>query len=305
MPVLLSCALALWLYVAIAGEFKDDVLSAACSSCNFLTRFSALLCYVAVALMLNSLHLFERRIAWLMSLFLWLVAVSMYINYDLHAAFSVMALMASVTMLFSCQLAVEHERALYTVFALLGGTSLMTPVVLLLLPIFVAFTFFSNIITVKRGFAMLLGLLTPYWLLFGIGYVYEPALAFFSGIKDFFVHDGFSIALPPFYVLLSMLVELLVFVPSSVFFFTSSFPGKPLLRKRLLFVFLFNLSLLLLTFFVSGQSELLYAFRIPGCAVMMSYLFVQRITKLSNIYFIFVNLIWISLALYCLWMELF
>lgn len=305
MPVLLSCALALWLFVAIAGEFRDDVLSSSAPSCNFLTRSLSLLCYMAVAFILNHLLLFERRVGWLMSLYMWLIALSMHVSYDFHVAFSAMALAASVAVLFSCQVTVEHERVLFAVFALIGSVSLLTPVFLLILPVLVSFTFISNTITVKRGFAMLLGLLTPFWLIFGASYVYEPVRMLFSGMQGFFAGGIFMVALPPSHILLSIAAELLVLVPASVFFFSSSSPGKPILRKRLCFILLLNSYMMLLSFLLPLHCELLYACRIPGTAVLMSYLFIQKITKLSNIYFIFVNLFWVSFASYSLWMGLF
>ncbi len=305
MPVLLSCALALWLFVAITGEFRDDVLSSSVPSCNFLTRSFSLLCYMAIAFILNHLHLFERRVGWLMSLFIWLVALSTHVSYDFHVAFSALSLAASVAMLFSCQVTVEHERVLFAVFALIGSVSLLMPVLVLMLPVLVSFAFISNIITVKRGFAMLLGLLTPFWLLFGATYVYEPAHMLFSVMQGFFAGGIFMVALPPSHILLSIAAELLVLVPASVFFFSSSSPGKPILRKRLCFILLLNSYLMLLSFLLPLHSELLYACRIPGTAVLMSYLFIQKITKLSNIYFIFVNMFWFAIALYSLWMGLF
>ena len=305
MPVLLSCALALWLFVAVAGELKGDTSLAVDGIYSIAARVFSLLCYVMVAFILNSLRLFERRVGWLMSLFMWLAALSPFLNNNVLIAFSLLLLIASVAILFSCQFTAEHERALFMVFALMGAASLLVPVFVMLLPLFVAFTFFSNIITLKRALAMLLGLLTPFWLLFGVEYVYEPAKVLLSGMENFFVPENFFAALPPFHVLLSMAVELVVLIPASVMFFASSSSGKPLLRKRLLFVVMLNICLIIMSFVVPKEGVLLYACRVPGNAILMSYMFVQRITRFSNIYFIFVNLIWISLALYCLWMGLF
>lgn len=305
MPVLLSCALALWLFLSVYGELNDSSLSALDINCTPVTRFMALLCYIGVALILNSLHLFEVRVNWLISLFLWLTVLSTSIQFRLETAVSVLALAASFSILFSCQLLVDQERRLFTSFAIIASVSLLSPVLLLVLPFLVAFSFFSNILTIKRFFAMLLGTAAPFWIVFGLCYVYEPAWKILAVIKDFFECNGFLVFLPPSNIMFSMAAELMVLLPSSILFFSSSSPGKPMLRRRLFFLILLNSFLMLLSFIMPLQSELLYACRLPGNAVLLSYIFVLKITKLSNIYFIFVHIIWVTIALYSLWMGLY
>ena len=305
MPVLLSCSLALWLFVTIAAGVCEGTASSYDVSSNIWTRIGTLACYLSSAFLLNSIHLFERRVGWLFSLFMWLVVLTVFVLYRLDVALSVLILVASFSILFSSQLALDVERRLFALFALLGSSIFLAPAIFLFLPIFAVFAYASNILTVKRLFAMLLGLATPFWLAFGLAYVYEPAGVLFGGMKPFFSGLALFAFLPESHILLFMAAELLVLVPASVLLLGSSLPGKPLLRRRVLFFLLLNVYVLFLSFVVPNRSEFFYACSIPGTTVLVSYIFTSKITKLSNIYFIFVNLIWIILALYCLWMELF
>lgn len=305
MPVLLSCSLALWLFVTIAGDACEDAILGDDVSSNVWTRIVALVCYFSSAFILNSIHLFERRVGWLFSLFMWLAIQALFVQHRYDVALSVLVLVSSFSILFSCQLAVDVERRFFMVFAFLGSSVFFMPALILLLPIYVVFAYISNILTVKRFLAMQLGLVTPFWLAFGLAYVYDPAGILFSCMKSFFCGLALFAFLPESHVLLFMAAELLVLVPAIVLLFGPLSSGKPLLMRRILFFLLLNVYCLFLSFMVPSRCELFYACSIPGTAVLASYIFTSKITKLSNIYFIFVNLIWIILAFYCLWMELF
>lgn len=305
MPVLLSCSLALWLFVAVLGELNVGAESNADLSCNVVTRVLALLCYMSVALLLNSLHLFERRVSWLLSIYLWFMALSTFVQYDLNVALPSALLLVSLSVLFSCQLVQEPERRLFAAFFIIGSASFYIPLLFVFLPFMVAFTVMANVLTAKRFMAMLLGLVTPFWMVAGTAYVYSPASILFHRIGGFFASIPVGLSLPPIHVMLFMAAELLSLVPAFAYFAVSSSPGKPLLRRRLLFVMVFNACTMLLSFVFHSQSELLYACTLPGTAIMFSYVFTLKMTRFSNIYFIFVNIIWIALASYCLWMDLF
>lgn len=305
MPVLLSCSLALWLFVTIVAGGCDGSASSHYVSSNLWARAGALVCYFSSAIMLNSIHLFERRVGWLFSLFMWLAILALFVQHRLDVALAVLVLVVSFSVLFSCQLAVDVERRLFMVFAFFGSSVFFMPALILLLPVYVVFAYISNILTVKRFLAMLLGLVTPFWLVFGLAYVYEPAGILLSGMTPFFSGFALFALLPESHVLLFMAAELLVLVPAIVLLFGPSSSGKPLLMRRMFFFLLMNVYCLFLSFMVPYCGEFFYACTIPGTAVLASYIFISKITKLSNIYFIFVNLIWIISALYCLWMGLF
>ena len=70
---------------------------------------------------------------------------------------------------------------------------------------------------------------------------------------------------------------------------------------RLLFVILLNLFMWLLAWVLPQDFFLLLAWRLPGAAIMASYVFAVKVTRLANIYFIVLNTLLIFIAACCLW----
>lgn len=305
MPVLLSCSLALWLFVAFCGSDCDVEISSRFTAEGWLADVVTLPCYLFCAFMLNSMHNMERRVNWLFSLFMWLSAVAVFIHSSFVVAFSLLVLLLSMAIVFSCQTLVCIEQRLFTAFAIMGFAAFISPLLLFLVPMFIAFVSFSNILTLKRLLAMILGVFTPFWIAFGIGYVYEPAAASFCFIRDF-CNDGlsFMVGFPPLHCVIFMVAGMAVSLPALVQLLSSAYPSKPLLRKRMYLFLLINFYVFTLSFILPAYSELFYACSLPGTAVLLTYMFTMKMTKYSNMYFIFVVLVWAILAVYCLWMKL-
>ena len=261
-----------------------------------------LFCYIAVAVILGMLHLHERRISWFTSLYFFLSAASLFIHNDVVSAVSAVLFIALMAALMACQPGDDAEGTLFAAFALLGLLSFLLPQFLFLLPLFVAYLFIANIFGLRRLMAAVLGLILPFWLLFGITYVwpevaeYIPAIDSISGCLAFPIIIEFT----PLRLLLSV-TEFGVMLPAMVIFATSSMPSKPFLRRRLLFMMVTNAYLLLLSLFSAPNFEMLYAWRMPGTAVMASYLFSLKVTRYSNIYFVMFFIFWLAIAVLSVW----
>lgn len=300
-PIVLLCA-SLCMWVGALFITTAPVTGAALFGYEWLSVVAVLLCFVAAAALLGSFTLFERRVRWLPALFLWLASLSLFLHGHVAIAFSVLLMVVIVAQLFRCQVAGNQERMLYALFLAVGTATLLSPAFLLLSPLFVVASSAGSRLGAKKLLAMLLGFVTPFWLLFGTTYVF-PSLdflieSFLMTVKELFVVDFFSFSL---FRVVMLLVELSVLLPSVAIFVGSSLPGKPLLRRRLVFIYSFYVYLLLLSFVFDGY-ELFYALRLPWLAIMASYLFVFKINRLSNIYFIILNIAWLAIAPICVWL---
>ncbi len=265
-------------------------------------RILSLLSYVCAALVLNHLYLFERRVSYLPHIFLWLVSIHVFLQPDYAVSLSLLFLLLSVAQLLSCIQERGQERAVYAAFAILSFSSLFLLQFIYLLPLFFVYLWIAKIFCARNFFAALLGAVTPYWFLFGAIFVF-PSLAGLLipvrfGLLRMFAYT--DIVFSP-QVCVTLLVELLVMIVALVVFFVSSLPAKPLLRRRMIFLFLVNACLLLLSFVVPQEYSLLLAWRMPGIAIMATYVFSMRVTRLSNIYFIVLNILWLIIAALCLW----
>ena len=299
-------SLLLWGIGALLGVSSSTPTLLSALGLNFVgdavARLFSFLSFVAVALLLNHLYLFERRIHWLSSVFLWLSSVLMFVHVDYLSCFSLLLLVSAVMQLLSCVHESGQERALFGAFAFLSFSSLFLLQFAYVFPLFIVYIFIARIANVRNVLSALLGAVTPYWLLLGLVCAFPSLEALLVPLRIGYagIVSGACLNLSPlFYLVLA--VELLVYVVAVYNFATSLFPAKPVLRRRFLFVIILNISLFAISFFVPQDFILLFVWRLPGVAVMASYAFAMKITKLSNIYFIVLNVLWLATALLCLW----
>ena len=122
--------------------------------------------------------------------------------------------------------------------------------------------------------------------------------------------DGFTAAFDvnfPSFSLLNLLLlvfVLAVLLPAIYVFVGSASPSKPLLRRRLSFIIVANIYLLLLSGIIGGGAGFFYVCQLPFVAILASYLFAMKETKLSNVYFVLVNAMMLAIATHTLWLKL-
>lgn len=300
--VLLCAALCMW-----AVSLFVDKLSSAHDAFwglgGFLTAVVTLFCLVIAAVVLGSFNLFERRVRWLASLFLWLASASPFLSGNVTSAFSILFLLVIIAFMFHCQTCGILELMLYKMFFTVGIATLFFPSFLLLLPVFMFAPFAGNNFGFKKILAMFLGLLTPFWLLFGGVYVYPAlevlAMPFLTGLDGLF---QINFSMPSMFGGFIFVSEMLVLFPFIFCFLGSSIPGKPTLRRRLVFILSLYVYLLLISI-IFGNHELFFAWRLPLLTIMVSFVFSLKINRWSNIYFIFLNLIWLATVPLYIWLT--
>lgn len=270
---------------------------------GFLSRVVSALVYAFAAVLLSRQMFFDRAVKWLGALYLWFVAISTFVNGDLFIAFSSLLFLLSILLLFFCQYSANPVGPLYISFLLLGVLVFVMPYSLWLIPLFWIFGFFANVFSPKGVAASFLGLATPLWLLFGSAYVFPVADTLSERVMES-LYLAFDIGLPEFSILflLQLLFVLAVLLPALFSFVGSASPSKPLLRRRLSFVMVADIYLLLLFCIAGSGAHFFYMCQLPCAAVLASYLFAKKETKLSNVYFIFVNLILVAIATCPLWL---
>ncbi len=299
---MLLVSLFLWIAGALCGDGCESTFLNLSPLCGWGARAVALFAYAVAALLLNGVYLFERRVSWLVSLFMWLTAVVSPLQSDCAVALSLLPFILSVRCLFACILDKGQEREVFGAFAMLSFSSLLVVQFAFLLPLFVAFLFISRVTGVRVLVSAVLGVLAPCWLLAGAVFVcpsldilWLPAQLSWRSLAEF---PGVQFLLF-FYVVMAM--ELLVWVVATYVYVSSFYPARPLLRRRLLFFILLNGYLMLLSFALPHNYLLFLAWRLPGVAVMASYIFSMKITRLSNAYFVLLNIVWLLIAFVCLW----
>ena len=267
----------------------------------YACRALSLLLYVGVAFIVNTFVILENRTPWLIGLFLWLAALLPPLQYNLAIAIALFVFIVAVTLLLSC--CYPNERRIYAVFFIYSLSVLLCPQFIYLAPLFIAYPIMTGVLGIKSFLSLLLGAVTPFWLLYGSAWVL-PSLSvakepFEQGLQS--MMGGWEFVSPAMAVLSFALVELFIMLPAVYFFFTTSSPSKPVMRKMLAFFMLVNVYLWLLSWVRGADSLLLFAWRLPGLSLISAYLFTVKITKLSSIYFVLIYIMWLLVAAFGIW----
>lgn len=268
-----------------------------------LPRVVSALIYVLAAVLLSRQTFFDRGVKWLGALYLWFVALSTFVNGNPLVAVVSLLFLISVILLFFCQYSADPTGLLYTSFMLLGVLAFITPYSLCLIPLYLLFCSMSNMFALKLVAASLLGLVTPFWLVLGTAYVFPRANLLWESFNDG-VSTLFDVSFTGFTLLhiLLLVFVLMVLLPAVFTFVGSASPAKPLLRRRLSFVVVADIYLLLLFGVMSGGAAIFYACQLPFVAVLAAYLFAKKESKLSNLYFVMVNAVMLAVATLSLWL---
>lgn len=269
-----------------------------------VSRMLSVLMYIPAALLLSRQTFFDRAVKWKGVLYLWFVALSTFANGNATVAFAALLFLLSFVVLLFTQYATNTVGLLYTSFMLLGVLSFIVPHSLYFLPLYLLFCSMTNTLSVRGVAASLLGLLTPFWLVMGTAYVLPGVNviteSFLAALPAIFDVEFPSFSLPN---MLLLIFELSVLLPAMFLFVGGTSPAKPLLRRRLSFVVVAFVYLLLLCTIVSGGVPFFYACQLPFVAILASYVLARKETKLLNIYFVILNVLMIAIATSPLWLN--
>lgn len=302
--ILFGVSLLMWLVGALFDTPVDVLPVFGLQIGNVMSRCITFACFVLAMAMMSSWYVFDRRIHWFLPLFFCLSSMSLPVHgciaYSLSLLFSLLVLHR----VFACSMGGDCRYTLFSAFALFGLATMLFPQFIMLLPVFFFYISMTSLTIKQIVFPVLLGLLTPYWFLFGIDYIFPNVVEqnnFFTA--PFLYISSVTSDVSKLSNLIYLAVELLVLIPFVIRFINSATPGKPLLRKRLRFFALQNLYLMLISVLYSQDFLLYYIWSLPALAVMLTYIFTLPITRFSRYYFIFINIIWLVMMPFSLWLK--
>lgn len=301
--MLFGISFLLWLVGFFVGRSGAESAFMGYESGNVLQYLLSLLLFAASSVVVSSFHLFERRIYWLASLVFALIAVSLFIHGDLACAVSLLLFVVLLSCLFSCVQGCDNRRSLFSIFALFGAASFFYPQFMTLLPVLLLYIYMSGLGGVKGFLSALLGLLLPFWFIFGAIYIW-PEAAGFAG--DFYARVSCLASAGGRHLSVTDAVAaaawLAVTLPYAALFTGSAVPGKPYLRKRLQFLMLLDIYLFVLSMIYTNDFEIYYTWSLPIKGIMLSYIYTSKITFFTRYYFVLINIIWLLLAPLELWL---
>ena len=303
-PVLLGVSLLMWLVGIFLDAPVNDLSLFGFNIGNVVSRCITFACFALAGVMMSSLYIFDRRIRWFFSLFFYLAGVSLFMHGCVGYSLSLIPFLLIVLRVFACKQEEDCRYALFSAFAVFGLATMLFPQFIMLLPLFVFYISMTSLAGRRDIFSILLGLLTPYWFLFGIDYIF-PHLIEQSGLftAPFKYLISPTLSLPSLFDVFLLVVDLSVLIPFVFIFSGSSYPGKPLLRKRLKFFAWQNLYFVALAFLYANDYNLYYIWALPSLAVMLAYIFSLKVTRFSRFYFVLINLLLLAIAPLGLWLK--
>lgn len=285
------------------GSLRESIICGFSVSENWLGSILALPIYLLIAYILNSLVILESRTSWLAFLFLYLLSMNFFLHGNFLLAISLLLFILSITILSSCVAYDGVQRRIYAIFLFLTSSAIFFPQFIYLLPIFFLYLYISEIFKLRTLLAALLGIATPLWLLFGTAHIFpqlkaftEPLLSRVAGL--FVVGNGVSLTVAQ---LLFMSIEVLLLIHSVWLLIATSNPAKPIMRRMLSLFMITNAYLCILSMLLINNFNLFFVWRLPGVALMLAYVATVKITKLSNIYFVILNILLLLVAFLGLW----
>ena len=300
----MGMSLLMWLVGMFLDTPVDDLSVFGLKIGNVVTRCITFACFALATAMISSWYVFDRRIHWFLPLFFALPSMSLFVQGCLGYAVVLLLFLLVIHRVFACNQGEDCRYGLFSSFAVFGLATMLFPQFVMLLPVFVFYISITSLAGRREMFSIVLGLLTPYWFLFGIDYIY-PSL--FDGMGSFGAPVAYlasaTLKMPTLADSLVVALELLVLVPFVALFSNSASPGKPLLRKRMQFFALMNLYLVILSLLYSHDFLLYYILSLPSMAVMLAYIFSLGVTGFSRYYFIIINLLWLALVPFSLWLK--
>lgn len=302
--ILMGMSFLMWLTGMFIDTPADDLSVFGLKIGNVVTRCITFACFALATAMISSWYVFDRRIHWFLPLFFALPSVSLFVHGCLGYAVILLLFILVIHRVFACNQGEDCRYALFSSFAVFGLATMLFPQFIMLLPVFVFYISITSLAGRREIFSILLGLLTPYWFLFGIDYIFPSLL---DGVGSFGAPVEYlasvTLEMPSLAGFLIVVLEMLVLVPFVALFSNSASPGKPLLRKRMLFFASMNLYLVILSLLYSHDFLLYYILSLPSMAVMLAYIFSLGITAFSRYYFIFISILWLALVPFSLWLK--
>lgn len=269
------------------------------------SRLLSVLLYIIAAQVFAQQTFFDRRVRWMGAFYMWLVAISVFANGNCTIAVTSLLFVISFVLLLACQYSANPVRLLFTTFFMLGVMAFITPFSLCLIPLFLLFSFLTNIFSLQGFLASLLGVATPFWLVLGTAYVFPEVSVLsdnlLSGIPSL-LDVSFPDVTP--LLILQVVLVLVLLLPAITRFIGSANPAKPLLRRRFSFIIIAVIYLLSLFCVMNSGRVLFYFWLLPPLAVMASYVLTGKETRVMNIYFILINLIMLAIATHGIWLRL-
>ncbi len=174
-------------------------------------------------------------------------------------------------------------------FALLSVATLFSPKIIYLAPIWLIGAVQFRAMSPRSLCAALVGLILPYWFLFGHAFYHDRMELFTMPFTEMVTFSDIGLSVMPLYGISTLSYMFLLFAASLLQYLMESYKDKMQIRSYL--IFLFNLTAYCYLFVLLQPSMLndLLVTMMMSVSVLAAHLFVLTSSKASNIFFIIIT----------------
>ena len=274
---------------AICQVAADFLLPESKESSSWMYRaISLLLCGATgyFLIVLNNMFALIRMRASVQTAIYFLLVTACPMLHQLHMGnVAAAALLASFFFLFKSYQQTQPSGSLFHTFTFLGIGSLFFPLLIYLVPIYWIGSYMFQSLTPKSFFASIVGLLLPYWFLFGY-VVWQQQWALFGELTTQWLPTGDTLQVLKPWEIGTLIYLALLFVVSAAHCLLASLEDKLRTRAYLQFLILLNVALFAGVCCFPAYGACWIALLLIGVSILAGHLFVLTHSKSSNIFFL-------------------
>lgn len=214
-----------------------------------------------------------------------------------------LAFLLAVIQLFRSYESQHASNHLFHTSFFLALGSMAFPQLLFFVPLFLFSTFNFRSLNLKSFFAGLLGIIAPYWLLFGYAFWNEELSLFLNPLKELLHFQSIDYSLIPLYIWISWGFVSILQLISSIHYFQVSYQDKTRTRIYLFFFIAAGCWTTLITLLQPQHLVPLLPVQLICTSFLTTHLFTLTRNRFSGIFFITTFVSIIAIACYNLWMQ--
>lgn len=219
--------------------------------------------------------------------------------------FAPLAFLLSIINLFMGYESTKSSTHVFHSFLFLGLGSLALPQLLLFTPLLIISTITFRAMNIKSFFASIVGLLTPYWIVFGYAFYQNEMPLFNNIVKEIFNFYPINYSELQITEIIAGVFSTILLIISSIHYFQVAYLDKT--RTRIYLSFL-AFSGWWTTIIMVLQPQYLHALlpiQLISSAFLTGHLFTLTRNRFSSLFFIVTFILFIALTIFNLWMRFF
>ena len=238
-------------------------------------------------------------------IFVYLTTIFFFLHSFEWTNFAPLAFLLAIFNLFMGYESTKSSTHVFHSFLFLGLGSLALPQLVLFTPLLIISTITFRAMNIKSFFASIVGLFTPYWILFGYAFYQNKMPLFNNLVKEMFHFYPINYSGLQTTGIIAGLFSTFLLMISSIHYFQVAYLDKTRTRIYLSF---FAFSGWWTTLIMVLQPQHLHALlpiQLISSAFLTGHLFTLTRNRFSSLFFVVTFILFIALTIFNLWMRFF